>query len=54
MFLKFLYHPGDLRLSDWITLLVTLIAYLFIFLLPFILVGLAIYVLRRKKNAKDV
>ena len=52
--LEFLYHGGDLGWSDWFMILVTLLANLFLVLLPFILGGLAIYVLRKKKSAKDV
>ncbi len=40
----------SLELSDLLWLLVSLL----VFLLPFILGGLAIYVLRKKKNARDV
>ena len=44
------FHPGDLALSDWFWILLTFISYSFITLLPFILGGIAIFVLRNKKK----
>jgi hypothetical protein len=52
--LEFLYHGGDLALPDLFWALVALLFYLLFFLTPFILCGLAIYILGKKKNAKDV
>ncbi len=54
MLLEFLYHGGDLALSDLFWALVALLFYSLFFLTPFILGGFAIYILKKKKNDKDV
>jgi len=51
--LELLYH-GFPSLSDWLWMLFDLLFYSLVVLTPFILGGLAIYVLRKKKNAEDV
>ena len=50
MLLLFLYHGGDLGFSDWLWVLANFL----VVLLSFLLGGLAIYVLRKRKNSKDV
>lgn len=47
------FHPGDLGLSDLLRLLLNLAGYSFV-ILPFILGGIAIFVLRRNKKREDV
>ncbi len=51
--LELLYH-GFPSLSDWLWMLFDLLFYSLVVLTPFILGSLAIYVLRKKKNAEDV
>ena len=50
MYNLLIFHPGDLGLSDWFSLLLNLLGYSFVILLPFILGGIAIFVLRKKKK----
>lgn len=45
-----LFHPGDMLSIDLIWDLFYLIGYCFVILLPFILGGIAIFVLRKKKK----
>jgi len=50
--LEFVYH-GFPSLSDWLWILFNLLFYSLVILTPFILGGLAIYILRKKKDVKD-